>query len=167
MAVFFLSVSRFFSPVPCSRVGESRMLRMRFAVLGSPVRMHLYVAAQRVRSASGRPSSPPRRGVWGHPAPPPVAFPARGASGMAIFHFTTKLVSRSKGQSAVAKAAYNARDQLENAQTGEQHDYRRKAGLLFSGLFVAEGGPRLGAGAAGVVVGSRAARAAQRRAACP
>lgn len=60
---------------------------------------------------------------------------------MAIFHCSTKLVSRSKGQSAVAKAAYNARAKLENVQTGERHDYRRKQGLIFAGVFAPKDAP--------------------------
>ena len=55
---------------------------------------------------------------------------------MAIYHFTAKVVSRGKGQSAVAKAAYNARDKLTNEQTGERHDYSHKGGLLFSGIYL-------------------------------
>lgn len=55
---------------------------------------------------------------------------------MAIYHFSAKSVSRRAGQSAVAKAAYNARDKLINDRTGERHDYRRQDGLLFSGVYL-------------------------------
>lgn len=60
---------------------------------------------------------------------------------MAIFHFSAKMVSRSRGQSAVAKAAYNARDQLTNEQTGERHDYSRGSGLTFEGIFAPKNAP--------------------------
>jgi len=60
---------------------------------------------------------------------------------MAIFHFSAKMVSRAKGQSAVAKAAYNARDQLTNDQTGEHHDYSRGSGLTFEGIFAPKNAP--------------------------
>lgn len=60
---------------------------------------------------------------------------------MAIFHFTVKIVSRGKGQSAVAKAAYNSRSQLENENTGEKHDYRKQGEVLFSGIFAPKNAP--------------------------
>lgn len=60
---------------------------------------------------------------------------------MAIFHFSAKVVSRSKGQSSVAKAAYNARTQLTNERTGEGHDYTRAEGLVFSGIFAPKNAP--------------------------
>ena len=60
---------------------------------------------------------------------------------MAIYHFTAKVVSRGKGQSAVAKAAYNSRERLLDERTGEVHDYRRKGGIAFSGIFAPEAAP--------------------------
>ena len=46
-------------------------------------------------------------------------------------------VSRSRGQSAVAKAAYNAREKIRDERTGELKDYsRNKDEVLFSGIFV-------------------------------
>jgi hypothetical protein len=60
---------------------------------------------------------------------------------MAIFHFTVALVSRGKGQSAIAKAAYNARDNIRDERTGEMKDYSRKDGLEFSGIFAPKDAP--------------------------
>jgi hypothetical protein len=60
---------------------------------------------------------------------------------MAIYHFTAKIVSRSRGQSAVAKAAYNAHDRLTNDKTGERHDYRHKGAVMFSGIFAPKNAP--------------------------
>jgi len=60
---------------------------------------------------------------------------------MAIFHFTAKIVSRGKGQSAVAKAAYNARERIEQELTGQVSDYSRKTGLMFSGIFAPKDAP--------------------------
>lgn len=60
---------------------------------------------------------------------------------MAIFHFSAKVVSRGKGQSAVAKAAYNAREKLANEKTGEEHDYTRAGGLVFEGIFSPKNAP--------------------------
>lgn len=45
---------------------------------------------------------------------------------MAIYHLTTKSVSRSKGQSAIASAAYRSGEKIENERTGEIADYTRK-----------------------------------------
>lgn len=61
---------------------------------------------------------------------------------MAAYHFTAKVVSRGKGQSAVAKAAYNARARLVDRRTGEAKDFsRRKDEVLFSGIFAPRDAP--------------------------
>jgi MobA/MobL family len=62
---------------------------------------------------------------------------------VAEYHCTAKIVSRGKGQSAVAKAAYNAREQLIDERTGEKKDYTRghHSPVLFSGIFAPAGAP--------------------------
>jgi hypothetical protein len=60
---------------------------------------------------------------------------------MAIFHLSAKTVSRGKGQSAIAKAAYNARDQLRDEQTGAMKDYSRASGVVFSAIFAPKDAP--------------------------
>src|SRR3569833_111557 len=56
---------------------------------------------------------------------------------MTQYHCTAKAVSRGKGQSVVAKAAYNARDKLVDHRTGETKDYsHRKGDVFFFGIFV-------------------------------
>src|ERR1700683_4254968 len=60
---------------------------------------------------------------------------------MAIYHLSPKAVSRGKGQSAVAKAAYNSRDSIRDERTGEMKNYARRAGLVFSGMFVPKDAP--------------------------
>lgn len=45
---------------------------------------------------------------------------------MAIYHFNVKVVSRGKGASAVAKAAYISGEKIKNHYDGKVHDYRRK-----------------------------------------
>ena len=60
---------------------------------------------------------------------------------MAIYHLNAKFVKRSKGQSAVAKAAYNSHDLLTNANTGDRHDYRYKGDVAFSGVFTPKDAP--------------------------
>jgi hypothetical protein len=61
---------------------------------------------------------------------------------VAIYHLNAKFVKRSKGQSAVAKAAYNSHDLLTNANTGDRHDYRYKGDVAFSGIFTPKDAPK-------------------------
>ncbi|WP_369939887.1 MobA/MobL family protein [Xanthomonas medicagonis] len=49
---------------------------------------------------------------------------------MAIFHTSIKTFSRGKGQSAVAAAAYRGGLLLSDVVTGQQHDYRRRSGVV-------------------------------------
>lgn len=49
---------------------------------------------------------------------------------MAIFHTAIKVFSRGKGQSAVAAAAYRGGLLLSDVITGQQHDYRRRSGVV-------------------------------------
>ena len=60
---------------------------------------------------------------------------------MAIFHLSAKIVSRGRGQSVVAKAAYNFRGELINEKTGERHNYRNTGEVLFSGIFAPKNAP--------------------------
>jgi len=61
---------------------------------------------------------------------------------VAAYHCTAKVVSRAKGQSAIAKAAYNARSRLNDEATGEVKNYTRKAEeVLFSGIFATQDAP--------------------------
>ena len=57
------------------------------------------------------------------------------------FISTRDVVSRGKGQSAVAKAAYNSRSKLEDERTGQTKDYRKLDGLMFSGVFAPKDAP--------------------------
>lgn len=45
---------------------------------------------------------------------------------MAIYHFSAQVISRGKGQSAVAAAAYRSGDRLMDERTGESKYYRRE-----------------------------------------
>ena len=60
---------------------------------------------------------------------------------MAIFHLNAHVVSRGKGQNAVAKAAYNSRTKLDDERTGQTKDYRKFDGLMFSGVFAPQDAP--------------------------
>jgi len=46
---------------------------------------------------------------------------------MAIFHLTAKIISRGKGQSAIAAAAYRSGERLRDEQAGEQKFYQTRA----------------------------------------
>jgi hypothetical protein len=48
---------------------------------------------------------------------------------MSIMFFKVRSLSRSKGHSAVAKAAYISRHQIQDSRTGKTHDYRKVTGL--------------------------------------
>ena len=50
-------------------------------------------------------------------------------------------MSRAKGQSVVAKAAYNAREELTEERTGEVKDYTRAQGLEFCGIYTPANAP--------------------------
>lgn len=53
---------------------------------------------------------------------------------MAIYHLTVKTYSRKDGHSSTAGAAYRAGVCIEDALTGEVHDYTRRHGVAFSAL---------------------------------
>lgn len=55
---------------------------------------------------------------------------------MAIYRLEVKTISRSTGQSAVAKAAYRTRSDLTDQRTGERYDYRRRAAIGPTGTYV-------------------------------
>ena len=48
---------------------------------------------------------------------------------MAIYHLSIKIISRGKGKSAVAAAAYRAGEKIQNEYDGIIHDYTRKGGV--------------------------------------
>lgn len=49
---------------------------------------------------------------------------------MAIYHATTKPISRSNGHSATAKSAYISGEKITDNRTGEIFDYTRKCGVI-------------------------------------
>ena len=54
---------------------------------------------------------------------------------MAIYHATTKPISRSSGRSATASAAYRAGVEIKDERTGLTHDYSKR-GAFFLPLFL-------------------------------
>ena len=57
-------------------------------------------------------------------------------------HTHVDIVARSKGASVIAKAAYNARDKLQDEYYGKTHDYSKKTDLVFSKVFLPEHIPK-------------------------
>lgn len=60
---------------------------------------------------------------------------------MSIYHCSIKNISRSSGRSAVACAAYRSGEELEDLETGITHDYRKKTGIAFAGIFLCKNAP--------------------------
>jgi len=58
---------------------------------------------------------------------------------MAIYHATTKPISRSAGRSSVAAAAYRSASDLTDQRTGQRHDYTRKGGVESAKVIMPDG----------------------------
>jgi len=51
---------------------------------------------------------------------------------MAIYHLSVKIISRGKGQSAIASAAYRAGEKLYDERYNKTKDFRNKRGIEYS-----------------------------------
>lgn len=60
---------------------------------------------------------------------------------VADYRFSANVISRSKGQSSIASAAYRSAERLIDERTGEIHDYTRKDGVTHSRVYSPEGTP--------------------------
>jgi len=60
---------------------------------------------------------------------------------MAIYHFDTSVISRSKGRSATAASAYRTAEVIKDHRTGEVHDYSRKGGVLHTEIIAPDNAP--------------------------
>jgi ATP-dependent exoDNAse (exonuclease V) alpha subunit len=60
---------------------------------------------------------------------------------MAIYHFTAKVIRRSRGRSAVAAAAYRSGSKLHDAHQDLNFDYTQKAEVVFSKILLPKGAP--------------------------
>jgi len=60
---------------------------------------------------------------------------------MAIYHFSAKVISRAKGSSAVAAAAYRSASRLQDERLDRAHDFSAKAGVVHSEVMLPEGAP--------------------------
>src|SRR4051794_30329413 len=69
-------------------------------------------------------------------------WPAQGTSaGVAIYHFSAKVIARSSGRSAVAAAAYRSASVLPDEREGRTHDFSYKADVVHSEIMLPEGAP--------------------------
>lgn len=86
-----------------------------------------------------------RRATTGHSGParpvPGLASRSRCEDGMASYHLEAKIIGRSDGRSAIAAAAYRAGAVLTDPETGQQHDYGRKGGVVGAFILAPEAAP--------------------------
>lgn len=60
---------------------------------------------------------------------------------MAIYHFSAKIISRSKGKSAVASAAYRSGSKLIDFEDGTTKNYKRKTEVAYSSILLPANAP--------------------------
>lgn len=60
---------------------------------------------------------------------------------MAIYHCSIKVISRGKGKSAVAAAAYRAGEKITNQFDGMTHDYTHKGGVVHTEILLPDHAP--------------------------
>lgn len=60
---------------------------------------------------------------------------------MAIYHLSARIISRGKGRSCVAAAAYCSGSCLLNEYDGALHNFTRKSGVIFSQIMLPENAP--------------------------
>ena len=63
-------------------------------------------------------------------------YPIREVIPIAIYHWNIGIVSRGKGKSAVAAAAYRSGEKLTNEWDGVTHDYTRKGGVVHTEIML-------------------------------
>lgn len=61
---------------------------------------------------------------------------------IAIYHCSIKIISRGKGKSAVAAAAYRSGEKLTNDYDGTTHDFTRKGGVVYTEILLPDNAPR-------------------------
>ncbi|MDR1891487.1 MAG: MobA/MobL family protein [Oscillospiraceae bacterium] len=60
---------------------------------------------------------------------------------MAIYHLSIKIITRGKGKSAVAAAAYRAAELIRSEYDGKTNDYTRKGGVVHTEILLPEHAP--------------------------
>ena len=68
-------------------------------------------------------------------------YPIREVIPIAIYHCNISIVSRGKGKSAVAAAAYRSGEKLTNEWDGMTHDYTRKGGVVHTEIMLPSHAP--------------------------
>ena len=63
-------------------------------------------------------------------------YPIREVIPIAIYHWNIGIVSRGKGKSAIAAAAYRSGEKLTNEWDGMTHDYTRKGGVVHTEIML-------------------------------
>lgn len=58
------------------------------------------------------------------------------------FHFSVNIISRGKGKSAVASAAYISGEKIKNEWDGVTHDYTKKQGVISKKIFLPDHAPK-------------------------
>ena len=65
----------------------------------------------------------------------------KGDDVIAIYHCSIKIISRGKGKSAVAAAAYRAGEKLYNNYDGITHNFTRKGGIVHTDILLPANAP--------------------------
>lgn len=60
---------------------------------------------------------------------------------MAIYHFSSRIISRGAGGNAVGAAAYASGERLEDERTGKVYDFSAKSDVVYSELLLPESAP--------------------------
>jgi hypothetical protein len=66
----------------------------------------------------------------------------KGETPMAIYHLSAKIISRSKGRTATASAAYRAGERIVDERTGLVFDYRKKRGVSLRTIYAPANAPQ-------------------------
>lgn len=61
---------------------------------------------------------------------------------MALYHFHVTQISRGKGQSVCAAAAYRAGERIHDSYYGEDPDYTKKGGVIYTEIILPEHAPK-------------------------
>ena len=72
---------------------------------------------------------------------PYIQSQPKGGQPIAIYHLSIKIISRGKGKSAVAAAAYRSGEKIRNEYDGIEHDYTRKGGVIHTEIILPEHAP--------------------------
>lgn len=76
------------------------------------------------------------------PVTPYHIFKKGSGTPLAIYHLSIKVISKSRGASAVAKAAYRSGQKLHNERTGLSHDFTKKHGVVHSEVMLCRNAPK-------------------------